>query len=180
MKENSILRGDIFYADLDPVIGSEQGGNRPVLVLQNNRGNRHSSTTIVAAITSSENKVKSELPTHVSIPDGYGLENNSVVLLEQLRTIDKERLTKYICTLDQGTMKDINYALVISTGIGTGTNAPLILCLCPTCANQFYDSPDYFISRLAPEQIEKDTCTYCHMRQGFDYKIFKKTDSIKR
>ena len=108
-----IKRGDIFYADLRPVIGSEQGGIRPVLVIQNDIGNRHSPTVIVAAITSRMNKAN--LPTHIELNAGnYDMVKDSVILLEQLRTIDKKRLKDKICHLDSLTMEKVNRALEIS------------------------------------------------------------------
>ena len=106
-----IKRGDIFYADLRPVVGSEQGGVRPVLIIQNDVGNRHSPTVICAAITSKMNKAK--LPTHIEIDaSSYGIEKDSVILLEQLRTIDKKRLK--VCHLDQTMLDRVNHALEIS------------------------------------------------------------------
>ena len=112
-----VLRGDIFYADLSPVIGSEQGGIRPVLVIQNDMGNKYSPTVICAAITSQINKAK--LPTHVEIGKEYGtLVKDSVVLLEQVRTIDKQRLREKICRLEDELMKKINKALLTSVGLG--------------------------------------------------------------
>lgn len=111
-----VKKGDLYFADLSPVIGSEQGGVRPVLVVQNNVGNKYSPTIIVAAVTSRKNKA--QLPTHVSIDAaGNGLSKNSVVLLEQLRTIDKSRLIERIGTLDQELMPDVNEALGVSLGI---------------------------------------------------------------
>jgi mRNA interferase MazF len=111
-----VRRGDIVYANLNPVIGSEQGGTRPVLVLQNDIGNRHSPTTIVAAITSRIKKAK--LPTHVEIcADDYGLERDSVILLEQLRTIDKRRLKEKLAHLDEESMNRVNEGLMISLGL---------------------------------------------------------------
>lgn len=108
-----IKRGDIFYADLRPVIGSEQGGVRPVLIVQNDIGNKHSPTVICAAITSKMNKAK--LPTHVEIiADRYGVVKDSVILLEQVRTIDKSRLKEKVCHLDQDIMDRIDQALLIS------------------------------------------------------------------
>lgn len=109
----SIKRGDIYYADLNPVIGSEQGGVRPVLIIQNNVGNACSSTLIVAAITSKMHKL--EIPTHILIDDE--LDKESVVLLEQLRTVDRVRLKKYITTLSDETMKAIDKGLIISLGL---------------------------------------------------------------
>ena len=113
-----IKRGDIFYADLSPVVGSEQGGIRPVLIIQNDIGNRHSPTVICAAITSKMNKAK--LPTHIEIEaTKYQLVKNSVVLLEQIRTIDKQRLKDHICHVDKKLMSKIDEALKISLELHT-------------------------------------------------------------
>jgi mRNA interferase MazF len=111
-----VKRGDIFYADLSPVVGSEQGGIRPVLVVQNNIGNKYSPTVIVAAITSQINKAK--LPTHIEISASeYGLTKDSVVLLEQVRTIDKKRLREKIGHSDDEMMDKVDEALLISFGL---------------------------------------------------------------
>ena len=110
-----VKRGDLYYADLRPVVGSEQGGIRPVLVVQNDVGNKYSPTVIAAAITSQLNKAK--LPTHINLPaEQYGLPKNSVVLLEQIRTIDKQRLKEKIGELPKGVMSRVNEALMISLG----------------------------------------------------------------
>ncbi len=112
----NIRRGDIFYADLRPVVGSEQGGVRPVLIIQNDIGNKYSPTVICAAITSQINKAK--LPTHKEIDsEQYALVKDSVVLLEQLRTIDKSRLKEKICRLSEHSMKEIDKALLISLSL---------------------------------------------------------------
>ncbi|HBS58514.1 MAG TPA: PemK family transcriptional regulator [Firmicutes bacterium] len=111
-----VKRGDIFYANLSPVVGSEQGGHRPVLVLQNDVGNKYSPTVIVAAITSQISKAK--LPTHVELSaKQYSLEKDSVVLLEQLRTIDKRRLKEKITHLSEDIMTTVDEALRISLGL---------------------------------------------------------------
>ncbi|NLY44144.1 MAG: type II toxin-antitoxin system PemK/MazF family toxin [Clostridiaceae bacterium] len=111
-----VKRGDIYYADLSPVIGSEQGGIRPVLIVQNDVGNRYSPTVIAAAITSQINKAK--LPTHIEInAQEYGLSRDSVILLEQIRTIDKKRLKEKIGHLDDELMEKVNEALSISFGL---------------------------------------------------------------
>lgn len=111
-----VKRGDVFYADLNPVIGSEQGGVRPVLVIQNDVGNRYSPTVIVAAITSQINKAK--LPTHVEIiSKSYGLPRHSIVLCEQVRTIDKKRLREKLGGLDEENMRRIDEALKISLSL---------------------------------------------------------------
>ena len=111
-----VKRGDIFYADLSPVVGSEQGGVRPVLVVQNDVGNKYSPTVIVAAITSQINKAK--MPTHIELSgDDYGLSKDSVVLMEQIRTIDKKRLKEKIGHMDEEHSRDIDEALKISFGL---------------------------------------------------------------
>ncbi len=113
-----IRRGDIFYADLSPVVGSEQGGIRPVLIIQNNVGNRHSPTVICAAVTSKMNKAK--LPTHIEISTrDYDIVKNSVILLEQIRTIDKQRLREYVCHIDGGMMRKVDQAIRISLELPT-------------------------------------------------------------
>lgn len=111
-------RGDVYYADLRPVIGSEQGGIRPVLIVQNDVGNKHSPTVICAAITSKMNKAK--LPTHIELSTrDYDMDKDSVILLEQLRTIDKKRLKDKVCHLDMQIMKKVNRALLISLELDT-------------------------------------------------------------
>ena len=113
-----VRRGDIFYADLSPVIGSEQGGVRPVLIVQNDVGNKYSPTVICAAITSQINKAK--LPTHIEIESvNSTLVKDSVILLEQIRTIDKKRLREKICRLEDNMMKKINRAIMVSLGLDT-------------------------------------------------------------
>lgn len=112
----NILRGDLYYADLTPVTGSEQGGVRPVLMIQNDMGNRFSPTVIVAAVTSRQDKYP--LPTHVPInPKPCGLKEHSVVLLEQIRTIDRVRLREYIGRLTEEDMRQVDHALRISIGL---------------------------------------------------------------
>ncbi len=122
-ENNDIKRGDIYYADLSPVVGSEQGGVRPVLIVQNNIGNRYSPTVIAAAITSRTDKTK--LPTHIEVTDvgtsgnltSCGLQKNSVILLEQVRTLDKRRLIERMGRLDDDTMTQVNNAIQISLGL---------------------------------------------------------------
>ena len=111
--DTSVKRGDIYYADLSPVVGSEQGGVRPVLIIQNDTGNKYSTTVIVAAI-SSKVDAKAKLPTHYLLKAENGLELPSLVLLEQLRTIDKRRLKDKVCHLDGPMLDKVNHALEIS------------------------------------------------------------------
>ncbi|MCD8085273.1 MAG: type II toxin-antitoxin system PemK/MazF family toxin [Clostridiales bacterium] len=114
--DSSVRRGDIFYADLSPVVGSEQGGVRPVLIIQNDMGNRHSPTVIAAAITSQMNKAK--LPTHIELIDqDCGLTRDSVVLLEQVRTLDKRRLRERMGCLGEEQMKLVDAAIEVSFGL---------------------------------------------------------------
>lgn len=114
--DTNVRRGDIYFADLSPVVGSEQGGVRPVLIVQNNVGNRHSPTVIAAAITSQINKAR--LPTHIELSaKSFGLTRDSVILLEQIRTIDKKRLLERMGKLDEGVMSRVDEALAVSFGL---------------------------------------------------------------
>lgn len=114
--ELNVRRGEIYYADLSPVVGSEQGGMRPVLIVQNDIGNRHSPTVIAAAITSQQNKTR--LPTHIEISArDYGLSRKSVVLLEQIRTLDKRRLRERMGCLDTALMQRVDDAIAVSFGL---------------------------------------------------------------
>lgn len=112
----NVRRGDIYYADLSPVVGSEQGGMRPVLIVQNDTGNKHSPTVIAAAITSQINKAR--LPTHIELSaKSYGLTKDSVILLEQIRTIDKRRLKEHMGKLDDSLMNRVDNAIAVSFGL---------------------------------------------------------------
>ena len=115
-QQSIVRRGEIYYADLSPVVGSEQGGMRPVLIVQNDVGNRYSPTVIAAAITSQQNKAR--LPTHIEIEARtYGLSKNSIVLLEQERTLDKRRLRERMGCLDEKAMQRVDGAIAISLGL---------------------------------------------------------------
>ena len=116
LNTNPVHRGDIYYADLSPVVGSEQGGLRPVLIVQNDTGNRHSPTVIAAAITSQTGKAR--LPTHISVsPLSCGLPKESIILLEQVRTLDKRRLREKMGRLDENVMKQVDAAIAVSFGL---------------------------------------------------------------
>ncbi len=114
--KRTVKRGDIYYADLNPVVGSEQGGIRPVLIISNDIGNRHSPTVIAAAITSRV-QTKTTLPTHVIVNEGECLNRDSVILLEQVRTIDKERLREFVGILNQEHLLEVDRALAVSVGL---------------------------------------------------------------
>ena len=152
------LRGDMYYADLGQGIGSEQEGYRPVVIIQNNVGNKHSPTVIIASVTS-KTDAKPKLPTHYYINAEDGLELPSIVLLEQLRTVDKRRLGDFIGHLSDKHIRGINHALAVSIGLIESIPKKLILCLCSACADNFYGSGAYSLRRIDPQQTEKDTCT---------------------
>ncbi len=121
MDSSTVKRGDIFYADLSPVVGSEQGGIRPVLIVQNDTGNKHSPTVIAAAITSQTSKAR--LPTHINIAGGsVGLTKDSIILLEQVRTIDKRRLREHMGKLDDAHMALVDDAIAVSLGLNYPRN----------------------------------------------------------
>ena len=166
------MRGDLFYADLGRGIGSEQEGYRPVVIIQNNVGNKHSPTVIVAAITSKAN-VKAKLPTHYYINAGDGLEQPSIVLLEQIRTIDKRRLSSYIGRLAEPHIRGINHALAISIGLIEPVPSKLTLCLCGICADAFRSMGAFVLRPAKPQQAEKSICIYCGQRPGSNYEVVK-------
>lgn len=163
-------RGDMYYADLGQGIGSEQKGTRPVVIIQNNIGNKHSPTVIIAAITSKAG-VKAKLPTHYYIGAGNGLELPSLVLLEQIRTIDKRRLSGYIGKLDEKHIRGINHSLAISIGLIEPIPSKLTLCLCGACADDFRGTGAFLLRRANPQQVEMKVCVYCRQRKGYDYEI---------
>ena len=116
--DTSVKRGDIYYADLSPVVGSEQGGIRPVLIIQNDTGNRYSPTVIAAAITSQTGKAR--LPTHIALPvnENCGLNRDSIILLEQVRTLDKKRLRERMGHVEEQVMEKVDTAIAVSFGLG--------------------------------------------------------------
>ena len=162
------LRGDMYYADLGQGIGSEQAGYRPVVIIQNNTGNKHSPTVIVAAI-SSKVGVKPKLPTHYFINAECGLKLPSIVLMEQIRTLDKQRLTKYIGRLSSKHIQGLNHALAVSVGLSKPIPGKLMLCLCGACADAFRSTGAFALRKVTPRQAEKRYCTYCGKNQGEDY-----------
>lgn len=141
--------------------------------IQNNVGNKHSPTVIIASITS-KTGVKAKLPTHYYIDAEDGLELPSIVLLEQLRTVDKRRLGNFIGHLSEKHICGINHALAVSIGLIESVPKKLILCLCSTCADNFYGTGAYYLRRIDPLQVAKDTCTYCNQRKGYDYELVPK------
>lgn len=167
--KKEVKRGELYFADLDPVIGSEQGGFRPALIIQNNTGNRYSNTVIAACVTS---KLKSKLPTHVPLVGMAGLPENSVILLEQIRTIDKSRLNAFVGSLNEKLMAQVDTALAISMGIPK--QAANVMTLCTHCYRQFNDSDAYLMRRVDYDQKYREPCTLCSVRSGYDFEVIKK------
>lgn len=188
-----IFRGQVYYMDLGERIGSEQSGMRPVVIVQNDIGNRNSPTVIAVPISSQIKK--EEMPTHISLRRGCGLDEDSIALCEQVDTIDKQRLLDYLGHVSTLELRRIDRALAISVGLVEKYNKPwidgpkpkpkmdetlseasdeMVLCLCPTCASQFFNSPEHIIRRVNPLQTDKEDCTYCFVRKGVDYRIIKK------
>ena len=143
------------------------------MIIQNNVGNKHSPTVIIASITS-KTGVKAKLPTHYYIDAEDGLELPSIVLLEQLRTVDKRRLGNFIGHLSEKHICGINHALAVSIGLIESVPKKLILCLCSTCADNFYGTGAYYLRRIDPRQAAKDTCNYCNQRKGYDHELVPK------
>lgn len=176
MEKRIIRRGDVYYARLNPVIGSEQGGrHRPVLIISNDKGNRHSTTVIIAAITGMEH-AKPNLPTHVTVSGCGCLEKDSIILLEQIRTLDKQRLREYIGTFDKRLMLSVDNALAGSIGLIPPAPSSILLRLCGTCADRFCGTGAYALQRSGREQTEGDICIFCKQGAGFDYEVIPKTD----
>ena len=159
-------RGEIYLARLDPAVGSEQGGTRPVLIVQNNTGNRFSPTTIAAAFTSRE---KTDLPTHLYVGRQFGLNKKSLLMTEQIRTLDKSRLILRIGELDPFTMREVNHKLITSLDLAGRESFKIILC--PECAKLFYSAPRFFARRENPYPEGDDTCQFCGRKKGIGYEI---------
>ena len=167
------FRGEIYYADLGQGIGSEQEGFRPVVIIQNNLGNVYSSTTIVAPI-SRKKESKAILPTHYPLEAIAGLSHPSVVLLEQIRVIDKKRLDHRIGILPEKNMRGIDKAIKISVGL-IRSSPHIPLCLCHTCARNLSGTGDYFLRKAEHLQLEQSLCNLCNHRIGYDYELIKRT-----
>lgn len=166
------FRGELYYANLGHGIGSEQEGYRPVLVVQNDVGNLYSPTTIVAPI-SRQSQTKAQLPTHYPLDAVSGLSQPSIVLLEQVRVIDKNRLEKRIGVLPKKYMCDIEKALKISIGL-TPISMKKPICLCSTCANRIRGTGAFLIRRQSISKIVCERCISCS-KEGVEYEIADRT-----
>ena len=170
MEKRKIKRGDIYYADLNPTIGSEQGDNRPVLIVQNDIGNKYSPTVIVVPLT---RKIEKKLPTHVFIPRSCGLGTDSIILAEQIRTIDRTRLSNYIGHISKEIQPAIDDALEI--GLALGNRRPpkgemLTLTLCSHCQSDFENS-GYLLVKKGWQETKED-CDFCKTAKGLTFGIF--------
>ena len=164
--KTTFKRGDMFYADMPQGVGSEQSGYRPVIILQNDVGNKYSSTVIVAPLTS-ETHAKAKLPTHYSLKAKNGLERSSIVLLEQILTIDKQRLKTYIGRTDDKQLIGIDFALAISFGFIDPVSKKIEIGLCNTCRDLLYNAGVFSI------KSKKSTCSCarCGWTDGAMYKV---------
>ena len=171
MKTQPIKRGDIYYAMLNPVVGSGQGDTHPVLVVQNDMGNKHSPTIVIVPISCNLNK--NPLPTHVVIPYLSGLKSDSLALA-QIRTIDRSRLGEYIGRIDEDVQSEIDNALAIGIGIDIRHSLKeeiLVLTLCLRCEGNFIES-GYVVVRKGWQSVKED-CDFCKVRQGISFGVFK-------
>jgi len=171
METNKIKRGDIYYADLNPVIGSEQGDTRPSLVVQNNMGNTYSPTIVIVPLTCNLNK--NPLPTHVIIPAVHGLDADSLALVEQIRTVDRSRISDYIGRIGSKTQSEIDLALEVCVGLEKRRSPKgelMTLVLCRRCENDFRDS-GYVVVKQGWQEV-KESCDFCKVRQGLLFGIF--------
>jgi mRNA interferase MazF len=166
---NKLYRGDIYFANLGDAYGSEQGGRRPVIIVQNNIGNTFAPTVIVVPITS---KAKTKLPTHLPLNNITGIRKGSVALMEQVRTIDKSRLNKRVGSLSTVGVRLMDAALLKSLDLNKKTKeAADLLTLCATCSRSFFDCGEYKARRADYNQQSKEPCTACSVRMGFDYLV---------
>ena len=179
MKEKTICRGDLFYYDFGDNSGSVQSGERPVLVIQADDYNQNAPTIIVAAVTSVIKK--RYLPSHIILGEEFGLKKPSMVLLEQIRTVNREDLREYIGTVDDDKLfRQINATLKKTFGLWVykPEGKENIRCLCPKCLNDYIHNPDYIVRRLDPFAKRKDRCDKCD-GDGWDYVVTDRYSSKK-
>ncbi len=164
-----IKRGDVYIAELDPVVGSEQGGCRPVLIVQADRGLRNAPTAVVLPITS---QTKPALPTHAFLVGASGLSAGSIALAEQIRTLDKTRLRKRIGTVEGFRMAEVDTALKYTLGLmrAVPASSPEVKTLCSRC-KQDYESAGYVLKRIGKRDGPKSTCDFCNTGQGYDFEV---------
>lgn len=166
-------RGELYYADLGKGIGSEQEGYRPVVIIQNNKGNKYSPTVIVAPVTTNH-EAKAKLPTHCYIGAESGLDTSSVILLEQLRTIDKKRLGHYIGRLNQTHLQQLNQALAVSIQLTEASVSRISICLCSTCAKKFSSIGAFSLQQRSHRQKAKEVCAVCKQSPCIDFEMIQR------
>lgn len=182
MNESDVRKirwGDIYYCDLGAGKGSVQSKLRPVLIIQNNVGNENGPTTVVAAISSVIKKMY--LPTHILLDPSCGLREKSIVMLEQVRTVDKKDLMEYVGEItDKATLEAIKRGIAIEMGViecPKPNQKKLVLSLCPKCRSAYLDIPGNKIRRVDHLQVEKEKCDMCQRAFGFDYYIKNRTSN---
>lgn len=181
--KKTYYRGDVYMADLGQGIGSEQGGSRPVVIVQNDTGNHFSPTVIVAAMTSKGDS-KAKLPTHFTLESFTQLP--SLVLCEQVRTLEKQRLGEHLGRLTQKEIQQLNYALAVSFGLRRPPKkhkekthkSALTMTLCPSCAEAFCWDGEHTLKRVDAVSPVKDLCTFCGHRYGYEYRVFGRKEGV--
>lgn len=177
--KREIERGDLFYYDFGSREGSIQSGLRPVMVIQANNFNANAPTVIVAALTSVIKK--QYLPSHIVLGENYGLKKPSMVLLEQVQTVNKKELTEYVGTVDdEKLLRRINSALKKTLGLWVehSNSQKDIYCLCPKCLQAYLDSPEYLVRRVDPFAKARDKCCKCE-NHGWDYYVSQRKSSVR-
>ena len=166
-------RGELYYADLGKGVGSEQEGYRPVVNVQTNIGNKYSPTVIVAPVTTNH-EAKAKLPTHCYIGAESGLDTSSVILLEQLRTIDKKRLGHFVGRLNRTHLRQLNHALAVSIQLTEASVNRISICLCSTCAKKFSSIGAFSLQQRSHSQKAKEVCAACKRSAGIDYEMIQR------
>ncbi len=166
-------RGELYYADLGKGIGSEQEGYRPVVIVQNNTGNKYSPTVIVAPVTTNH-EAKAKLPTHCYVGEESGLDASSVILLEQLRTIDKMRLASFVGRLNRTHLQQLNQALAVSIGLKEYTKGRLPIYLCHACAKKYGSLGAFSLQQRNQGQKAKELCSACKQKPGVAYDMIQR------
>jgi mRNA interferase MazF len=170
--DKRFYRGDIYYANLRPGLGAEQTGRRPVIIVQNNTGNTNAPTLIVVPITS---QAKASLPTHLLLQGVTGVIDDSIALVEQICTIDKSRVGKYLGFLGATDLQLLDLAMARGLGLELkGQDKPLLMTLCHSCAKGYWDRPEYRVKRVDSNRLDKEPCTKCSTGRGFDYWLSRK------
>lgn len=168
-------RGELYYADLGKGVGSEQEGYRPVVIIQNNVGNKFSPTVIIAPVTT-DHEAKAHLPTHCYIGEESGLDTPSVILLEQPRTIDKTRLGHFIGRLNREKLRQLNQALAISVDLKASSKSIVRLCLCNSCAQKVGGTGAFSLLQKRHGERKAGRCSACKVNLGIEYYVIQRKE----